>query len=102
MDTTIGFSDQVRIDVGDDWSDPFIGFEWRPRRGNWEYLLEADIGGGNDADSTWQFLIGASYHFSDKYGLSAGYRVMDIDYSDDEFIFDGTLEGLQLGFMVKF
>ena len=101
METDLGFTDELNINIGEDWADPFIGLEWRPRRGKWEYLLEADIGGGNDADSVWQFMLGATYHYSDRYAVSAGYRALDIEYRE-EFIFDGILEGLQIGFMFKF
>ncbi|MDH3690892.1 MAG: porin family protein [Gammaproteobacteria bacterium] len=102
MDTKILFSDGFRVDIGADWYDPFVGLEWRPRRGKWEYIVEGDIGGGNDADFAWQALLGVNYHFSDRYAVGGGYRYLGIDFEDRTFVFDGSLEGIQIGFMFKF
>ncbi len=85
-----------------DFADPFVGLAWQPRRGNWEYVVEADVGGGIDADFTWSITLGAAYHFNDHLAVAAGYRFIDIDFEDDEFVFDGTFDGIQLGLMFTF
>jgi opacity protein-like surface antigen len=102
LETTIDFANGPNFDKGRSWWDPFIGLEWRPRQDKWEYYIEGDIGGGVDADFVWQVALGATYHFSDKYAVSGGYRYLDIDYDDDGFVFDGNLEGIQIGLMFKF
>ena len=102
METTIEFVDGLKVEIGEDWADPFIGLEWRPRRGKWEYIIASDIGGGVEADFVWQFLLGASYHFNDRYAVAGGYRFLDIDFEDSTFVFDGTLEGIQIGLTIKF
>lgn len=102
MDTTIEFQNGSKVDTGDEWLDPFIGLEWRPRRGKWEFLIEGDIGGGNDADFTWASMLGVSYHFNDRFALSGAYRILDIDFESDDFVFDGQMEGIQVGLMFKF
>lgn len=102
LETTIDFANGPDFDKGRSWWDPFIGLEWRPHQDKWEYYVQGDIGGGVDADFAWQVALGATYHFSDKYAVSAGYRYLDIDYDDDGFIFDGNLEGIQIGLMFKF
>jgi hypothetical protein len=37
-----------------------------------------------------------------KDAVSGGYRILDIDFEDSTFVFDGTLEGIQIGLMIKF
>ena len=102
MGTTIRFRDPLEVGIGQDWADPFVGLEWRPRRDKWEYLLEGDIGGGVDADFTWSFIVGGAYHFSDRYAVTAAYRFVDSEFEDSEFVFDGRLEGLLIGVIIKF
>ena len=41
-------------------------------------------------------------HFNNRYGVGFGYRFVDIDFKDDKFVFDGTLNGIQLGLMFTF
>ena len=102
IDTKIDFVNLADVNGGDDFADPYVGFLWTPRRGKWEHLLEADIGGGIGADFAWSFSAGTSYHFSELMAVTAAYRFIDIDYQGDDFIFDGTLEGLQIGLLFKF
>lgn len=102
IDTDINFVNQSNVTIGDDFTDPYVGFLWTPRRGKWEHLLEADVGGGIDADFAWSFTVGTGYHFGERMALTAAYRFIDIDYQGEEFIFDGTLDGLQIGLLVKF
>ena len=88
--------------VGDSFTDPFVGLEWRRRYEKWEFLLAGDIGGGIDADFAWSANFGASYFFSDRWSVKFAYRVLDIDYESDEFVFDMRLDGALLGVGFKF
>ena len=85
------------LNVGDSFADPFIGLEWRPRYGKWEFALQGDIGGGIEADFTWGALVGASYQFSRRWSVKGAYRFLDVDFESDELVFDMFLEGLMLG-----
>ena len=102
LDTDIDFAVIGRRSSSQDFADPFIGLSWQPRRGNWEYLLEGDIGGGIDADFSWSYTLAAGYHFNDRFAVVGGYRFIDIDFADDEFVFDGTMDGIQIGWLIKF
>ncbi len=90
------------LNVSDSFADPFIGLEWRPRRGKWEFLLQGDIGGGVDADFAWGAVFGASYQFSESWSVKGAYRFLDIDFESDELVFDMFLEGLMIGVGYKF
>lgn len=102
MDTEFEVEGVGKVDVGDSWVDPFVGVEWRSRHGALEWGVAADIGGGVDADFTWAYLIGGSYFFSEGFAVSASYRFIDIDFDSDEFVFDGTMEGLLVGLLIEF
>ena len=102
LDVEIDFVNLPDASASQDFADPYVGLSWQPRRGDWEYLLEGDVGGGVDADFAWSMSLGATYHFNDRIGLTGGYRFIDIDYDDDDFVFDGTLDGIQIGVMITF
>ena len=102
IETDIDFANINDVSRSRDFTDPYVGISWEPRRGNWEYILQADVGGGIDADFAWAFTLGAAYHFNNRYALVGGYRFIDIDFEDDEFVFDGTMEGIQIGLMITF
>ena len=102
IDTDINFVVLGPRSSSQDFVDPFIGLSWQPRRGNWEYVVEADIGGGVNADFSWSATLAAAYHFNDWFALSGGYRFINIDFEDDDFVFDGTFDGIQIGLMFTF
>lgn len=87
-----------------DWLDPVIGarahFHLTDR---FSILVQGDVGGfGVGSDSTWQMLATANYSFNDKLALSAGYKVLSVDYEDDGHVFDTTLSGPVLGMTFRF
>lgn len=102
LDVEIEFANIADVSRSQDFADPYIGLAWEPRRGNWEYVVQGDIGGGVDADFAWSVTLGAHYHFNDRFALSGGYRTIDIDYEDDDFVFDGRLDGIQVGLLMTF
>lgn len=103
VDTTFDFVGlPPNLKVSDSFADPFIGLEWRPKRGNWEFALQGDIGGGVDADFAWGAMVGASYQFSERWSVKGAYRVLDIDFESDDLVFDMFLDGLMLGVGYKF
>ena len=102
IETDIDFANINDVSRSRDFTDPYVGISWEPRRGNWEYILQADVGGGIDADFAWAVNVAAAYHFNDRYALAGGYRFIDIDFEDDEFVFDGTMDGIQIGLMITF
>jgi len=102
LDVEIDFANLNDADADRSFTDPYVGLSWQPRRGDWEYLVEGDIGGGIDADFAWSFSFGAAYHFNDRFALSGAYRYIDIDFEDDDFVFDGSMDGIQIGLMFTF
>jgi opacity protein-like surface antigen len=102
MDTEIDFVGMLDVQTGDSFVDPFIGFRWRPRHRNWEYFVEADIGGGVDAEFMWGAIFGAKYDFDNAWNVKFAFRVLDIDFESDQFVMDTRFEGLLLGVGYEF
>lgn len=64
---------------------------------------QVDIGGfGAGSDFTWSALATVNYIFTDTLSVSAGYKVLDVDYSDDGYVFDSRLSGPVLGLTYRF
>ncbi|RAL97705.1 hypothetical protein [Agrobacterium sp. MS2] len=62
-----------------------------------------DIGGfGAGSDFTWSALATVNYIFTDTLFVSAGYKVLDVDYSDDGYVFDSRLSGPVVGLTYRF
>lgn len=86
------------------WVDPVIGA--RAFFGLTDRLSvqgQVDIGGfGAGSDLTWSALATVNYIFTDTLSVSAGYKVLDVDYSDDGYVFDSRLSGPVVGLTYRF
>lgn len=92
----------VENDFG--WIDPVIGarahFHFNDK---FSILAQGDVGGfGVGSDFTWQALATVNYSFNETFAISAGYKVLSVDYDDDGRVFDTTLSGPLLGLTVRF
>lgn len=97
----------ARIDGAKTWTDPFIGGRWSPEISDrWSFQGRADIGGfGVGSELTWNAALLFRYRASEKVDIGLGYRIMDIDYEDDDgrrFAYDAQLPGALLGVGFKF
>ena len=41
---------------------------------------------GVGSDSTWQYILGAEYHFAKTVAMKFGYRELSIDYDKNNFL----------------
>jgi opacity protein-like surface antigen len=77
-----------------DWTDIFVGLRYVPvRTDKWLVWLRGDVGGG-DSDSTWNGVIGASYHINKRWSLGGGYRILTNDYQEDDFSWNVDYQGV--------
>lgn len=60
-----------------------------------------DLGGGG-SKFTWQLFGGAGYNLTPKIALIGGYRVLDVDYNKNNFIYDMNQRGPIIGLGFKF
>jgi hypothetical protein len=93
-------SREVRRD--ESWIDPVIGARLRtPLSGNWYVLGLADIGGfGTGSDLTYQLFAAFGWKFAEQFSLEMGYRYLYQDFQEDEFRWDVSTSGPQLGLSI--
>jgi hypothetical protein len=68
----------------------------------WFVNLRGDGGGfGVGSQFIWQVYIGVRKQFKGNYSLMLGYRYMDVDYKNSEFLYDTHMSGLLAGFALR-
>ena len=90
------------------WVDPFIVARLKsdPAK-KFIYQLRGDIGGfGVGSDFAWQIQAYAGYRFSKLFQITAGYRVLGMDYDkgsgEDRFLYDMDIFGAVVRFGFNF
>lgn len=84
------------------WTDGVLGAQWTPVASeNWLVWLRGDVGGGS-SDRVWLVEGGVGYSWDEAYALYLSYRLLDTDYSKDDFFYDMQQSGLMMGFGVRF
>jgi hypothetical protein len=86
------------------WVDPIVATRiFYNATDKLSFLFQGDIGGfGAASDFTWQALGTVNYTINDKWAVSAGYKVLSVDYEKDGHVFDTTLSGPVLGTTYRF
>lgn len=86
------------------WIDPVIGARaFFSLTDKLSVQGQVDIGGfGAGSDLTWSALATLNYILTDTLSVSAGYKVLDVDYSDDGYVFDSQLSGPVMGLTYRF
>lgn len=81
------------------WVDPVIGARaFLNVTEKLSFQAQVDMGGfGVGSDSTWSALATLNYIVSDHLSVSGGYKVLDVDYDNDGYVFDTRLSGPVLG-----
>lgn len=86
------------------WADPVIGARAFLRMTDTLSLqAQADFGGFDvGSRQTWQVMATANYVVTDHLSVSAGYKVLSVDYRSDGHVFDTRLSGPVLGATWRF
>jgi hypothetical protein len=86
------------------WVDPLIGVAGRYALSDrWSLFGSLEVGGfGVGAESEWSVLAGATYHFSERFSTSFGWRHLEVDYDEDGVLFDVAQSGPLLGATFRF
>jgi hypothetical protein len=99
---------EVSGDITKTWMDPIIVTRFTTyAKEKWQFRFQGDIGGfGVGSDLTWQLQGYVGYHFSKLFQLTAGYRVISINYdkgtNTDRFIFNVDESGPEIKFGFNF
>jgi hypothetical protein len=86
------------------WTDPIIGARYvMPINQKIDVILRGDVGGFSvGSDMAYVLQASLAYNFTPTVAGVIGYRYMDVDYDDGEFVYDVTQSGLGLGVTFKF
>jgi hypothetical protein len=111
IDSELRFSGGLGVLAGrtvshtESWVDPGVGIKGRVPFGNSRFYFEgaAGIGGfGVGSDLFYEANLNVGYQWSKSIGTTIGYRMFDVDYEKDRFLYDVRQEGLQLGLSWSF
>ena len=86
------------------WVDPVVGLRaFVPVTEKLSIQAQADIGGfGAGSDLTWSALATVNYIATDRLSVSAGYKVLDVDFNHGGHVYDTRLSGPVLGATWRF
>jgi hypothetical protein len=108
LDSGLTIEDFVDVDRSQDWLEPFLGGRLKlDIIDRLSVAVRGDIGGfGIGSHFTWSVATILAYQVSERISLGAGYRILDINYSEgtgsNKFQFDVQMRGPMLGFAVHF
>lgn len=86
----------------DSWWNGIVGLRWRlPITKKWHVAAYGDIGAGA-ANLDWNVGGNITWYPIHYVGLTAGYRVIGVDYENDGFVYDVRMNGLLLGLNLRY
>jgi opacity protein-like surface antigen len=97
-------SPDLDFDDSESWIDPIVGGRIGFDLGsNFFLTAQGDVGGFDvGSELTWQLMGTVGYRFSDAVAARVGYRYLDVDYDDDDFVYDVATRGFVVGVTFSF
>lgn len=89
-----------KVSHDESWIDPALGIKGRTPLGDSRFHLEggAGIGGfGVGSDLFYELSGAVGYQWNKAIGTAIGYRMFDVDYDNDGFLYDVRQQGWQVG-----
>jgi len=78
--------------------DPIVGLSHRQTFDNqWGLMMRGDIG-GSSSELMISALLAGTYQFTETFALLFGYRYLKIDFEEDDFLIDLSIQGYAVGF----
>ena len=104
LDTQLVFTPGPTTEASQNWVDPLIGARYQNALSdNWYYLLRGDVGGfGVSSELVLNLLATIGYKFNNTLGLDLGYRYVSIDFKEDDFLYDVSMQGIVVGLGIYF
>jgi opacity protein-like surface antigen len=97
-----GILPATRIEGSRSWVDAVGGLRGKMALSQKIFLTgKFDLGGGG-SKFTWQVFAGGGYNVNPKIALIVGYRVLDVDYDKNNFVFDMNQRGPIMGLGFRF
>ena len=102
LDFGAGILPAVQVEGSRTWVDGVAGLRGRAALSQKIFLTgKFDLGGGG-SNFTYQIFGGGGYNLTPKVALILGYRVLDVNYNKDNFIYDMSQRGPILGASFRF
>jgi len=104
LDTQLVFTPGPSPGSDHDWVDPLVGARYQSSLAdNWHYQLRGDVGGfGVSSELVLNLLATIGYKFNNRLGAELGYRYVNIDFKEDDFIYDVSMQGIVVGLGISF
>ncbi|MGH6690169.1 MAG: hypothetical protein ACRERE_40565 [Candidatus Entotheonellia bacterium] len=108
LDSGITIENALDVDRSQDWLDPFVGGRLTVNIiDRLSVAVRGDIGGfGVGSHVTWNMAAILAYQVSQRMSIGAGYRILDINYSEGTgahaFRYDVQMRGPVLGLDIRF
>ena len=98
------FTPGPSTDEKHEWVDPLLGVEYSDEfRHGWYYLLRGDLGGfGVSSDLVINLVVTLGYSFNRTISLEAGYRYLAVDFKEEDFLYDVSIQGVVVGLGIHF
>jgi hypothetical protein len=95
-----GFAGKVKKS----WLDPFVGLRYRyPLSDTWALRLRADVGGMNPSSRVaLNGMVALEYAFGARLQGLAGYRYLELDFKESDFLLDISASGFALGLSLRY
>ncbi len=106
----VDFTTEIGLDPGPEgrakktWLDPFVGIRYRyPLSDTWAVRLRGDVGGMNPSSRlTLNGMLALEYAFSDRLQGLMGYRYLELDFRESDFLLDISASGFALGLSLRY
>ena len=96
------FEGGAKVEGSKSWTDAVVGVRViHPVADDVDLVGYVDAGGSSDS-TTWQAIAGVNWKFKEDYTAKFGYRVLDWDYDDGNFIWDMQSAGVYAGLGIAF
>ncbi|MCB1859307.1 MAG: hypothetical protein KDI63_13590 [Gammaproteobacteria bacterium] len=94
-----------KVTNDESWIDPALGIKGRTPLGGTKFYLEGGVilgGFGVGSDHFYEFNGAIGYQWNQAIGTAIGYRMFDVDYEENDFIYDVRQQGWQIGLTWSF
>lgn len=97
-----GFLPAIEVQSSRNWVDAIVGLRGKTALSEKVFLSgKFDLGGGG-SKFTWQVFGGLGYNIKPNIALIGGYRVLDVDYDKNNFLYDMNQRGPIMGLGFRF
>ena len=102
LDFGAGILPATQIQGSRNWVDGVVGLRGKMALSPKLFATgKFDLGGGG-SKFTWQIFAGGGYNINQKIALIGGYRVLDVNYNKNNFVYDMNQRGPIMGLGFKF